>query len=86
MSSYDTTGKGLSNTTLESLIKFSVELKFICGQGYDGTTAISGNNDGVLFHIWHIYPSAIHVHCFVYILNFANRNISKKYYKRDKLF
>lgn len=65
----DTTGKELANLILENFYKFDIELKYLCGQGYDGTSTVSGKYKGVQAHTKKLHPPAVYVHCSAHLLN-----------------
>lgn len=64
----DVSGKGLTDTILEN-ISFSINPKFIIGQGYYGAVAMSGQFKGVQTRIREIYPLAYYIHCSAHCLN-----------------
>ncbi|XP_076283965.1 52 kDa repressor of the inhibitor of the protein kinase-like [Lasioglossum baleicum] len=69
-----TTGKNLSQTILESLNNYGIDLCYLRGQGYDGAASMSGKFNGVQAHISAIYPQALYVHCASHSLNLAIGN------------
>lgn len=68
---YDMTGKGIANTILSKLKVFGLDTQYICGQGFDGASAMSGIYKGVQRFIKEEVPNAHYVHCSSHSLNSA---------------
>ncbi|XP_050302779.1 zinc finger MYM-type protein 1-like [Anthonomus grandis grandis] len=65
------TGENLSNTILNSLESFGVDLNYSVGQGYDGASNMSGKFNGVQKCIRQRCLKAIYIHCAAHLLNLA---------------
>ncbi|KAF2878834.1 hypothetical protein ILUMI_27337 [Ignelater luminosus] len=66
-----TTGVYLSNTILEALEKLNINIKFLIGQGYDGTATMRRSYKEVQKLITDKQPQALFVHCCAHSLNFS---------------
>ncbi|CAH1102303.1 unnamed protein product [Psylliodes chrysocephalus] len=64
-----TTGAYIAENILGTLDKLEVNCKYLCGQGYDGAAAMSGNTKGVQKLISEKFPAATYVHCASHNLN-----------------
>lgn len=67
----DVTGQGLANTLIKTLQDLKVNLNQICGQGYDGASAMSGKFQGCAARVVEQYIQALYVHCANHSLNLA---------------
>ncbi|KAF2890159.1 hypothetical protein ILUMI_16014 [Ignelater luminosus] len=65
------TGQSLANALITTLEGLNINSNFMVGQGYDGSSSISGAFHGVQAYIRAKYSSAIYVHCASYSLNLA---------------
>ncbi|XP_050316183.1 zinc finger MYM-type protein 1-like [Anthonomus grandis grandis] len=61
------TGENLSNTILNSLESFGMDISYLVGQGYDGAEKFNE----VQKFIRQRYPKAIYIHCAAHSLNLA---------------
>jgi len=68
MSTFDMTGKGLANLIFDNLQKYSIDNKYLRGQGYDGAASMPGELNGVQAHK-KIHPFAMYVHYSAHSLN-----------------
>jgi len=67
----DLSDKGLAKVIIDSLMLLGVNLEYMRGQGYDGSSAMGGKFNGVQSHIRNLYPLAVYVHCCSHSLNLA---------------
>ena len=63
------TGEAISNTILESVKDFGLDMSFCRGQGYDGAANMSGKCAGAAARITRQFPKAPYVHCGSHLLN-----------------
>ena len=64
-----TTGEKLSETIIEKLKSWGLDIKYLRGQGYDGASNMSGAFNGVAARILAIQPLAFYTHCSAHSLN-----------------
>ena len=64
-----TTGGTLSDTILERIKLWGLDIKYLRGQGYDGASNMSGCFKGVAARILAIQPLAYYTHCSAHCLN-----------------
>ncbi|XP_054706649.1 52 kDa repressor of the inhibitor of the protein kinase-like [Uloborus diversus] len=64
-----TTGLSIKSAIDEELTKLNLSYKYLCGQGYDGASNMSGPFKGVQALISEEQPLAIYTHCFSHSLN-----------------
>ena len=62
-------GKALAETILSYLKSLNLPIKKIIGQGYDGASAMSGEEKGVQAIVRESCPLAVYVHCAAHVLN-----------------
>ncbi|XP_045471718.1 52 kDa repressor of the inhibitor of the protein kinase-like [Harmonia axyridis] len=67
----DLTGKNLATVILKSLREFGIDTKYLRGQGYDGSAAMSGKFEGAHADVMEERPTAIYFHCVSHSLNLA---------------
>lgn len=72
-----TTGASIAASILETLEKLKINCRYICGQGYDGAAAMSGNSKGVQTLISDKFPAAIYVYCASHNLNLCLSSASE---------
>ena len=65
------TGHNLATLILESVAKFGLDLKYLCGKGFDGASNMSGAYHGARAIIQQQCPLAVYVHCRAHALNLA---------------
>ena len=82
---YDATGKGLATAILNMLQLVGADLQMLRGQGYDGCSTMSGNENGVHAHIERLWPKAIYFHCASHRLNLALVHSSQQPLLRNAL-
>ena len=63
------TGEALALSIIGSLEALGLNLKSLCGQGYDGAAAMSGHIKGAQKIISDKFPAATYVHCAAHNLN-----------------
>lgn len=68
-SAKDLSGAGLARQILDFLNSSGLDLKNLCGQGYDGARSMSGHIKGVQSRIQALAPDATYVHCSSHTLN-----------------
>ena len=66
--------KTISETLLDTVQKWGLDLTSLVAQGYDGAAVMSSSNNGVQSKIREKYPSATYVHCRSHVLNLAIAN------------
>jgi len=64
-----TTGKDLASTILTQLSQLGLNLEHMRGQGYDGSSNMSGKYRGVQARVKELYPLAMYTHCCNHVLN-----------------
>ena len=67
----DLTGKGLSQSILDTLRSYDLDLSKMVGQGYDEASAMSGQFKGVQMEVQKVCPTAAYVHCSSHCLNLS---------------
>ena len=63
------TGKQIADASTSFLDDNGIEVKNMCGQGYDGASNMASERVGVQAHIREKAPLATHVHCCSHALN-----------------
>ena len=66
---YGTTGEAVSNLITNALRKYGLDLRYLCGQGYDGAGNMAGKYQGAAAIIQQVYPMALYFHCAAHALN-----------------
>ena len=69
MCEYGTTGEAVSNLITNALRKYGLDLRYLCGQGYDGAGNMAGKYQGAAAIIQQVYPMALYFHCAAHALN-----------------
>lgn len=61
----------MAKVILDKLESFKIDMLYMCGQGYDGASSMSGHVRGVQAIICEKFPQARYVHCSAHTLNLA---------------
>lgn len=67
----NTSAENISNNLITFLKSIGMNMENLCGQGYDGASAMGGKISGVQARIREVYPAALYVHCASHSLNLA---------------
>lgn len=67
----DATGLGLSSSVMSCFNSMTLDLKYCCGQGYDGASSMSGQFQGCATRITADHPQIPYVHCISHSFNLA---------------
>ncbi|XP_075107160.1 uncharacterized protein LOC142180132 [Nicotiana tabacum] len=82
----DTSVKSLREAIYSLLLKHSLSLSKICGQGYDGASNMQGKVNGLKALILEQTPSAYCIHYFAHQLQLTLVAVAKKYKKVETFF
>ena len=69
MGEYGTSGEAISNLITNTLRKYGLDLRYLCGQGYDGAGNLAGKYQCAAAIIQQAYPMALYFHCAAHALN-----------------
>lgn len=73
----DRTAEGLAGKILRVCEEYGLNLDKLVGQGYDGCSAMAGEEGGVQAIIRRRYPKALFVHCSAHRLNLVINDVNK---------
>lgn len=68
---FDLSAKALTDALLNECQNLGLEMSKLVGQGYDGSSNMRGEFNGVQAKVKEIYPKAVYVHCANHRLNLA---------------
>jgi len=83
---YDTSGKGLFNSMVDSIKSFGLNVDDIRGQGYDNGSNMKGAHKGVQRRLLDINPRALYMPCAFHSLNLTLCDMAKSCSKAISFF
>ncbi|VAH73492.1 unnamed protein product [Triticum turgidum subsp. durum] len=73
----DTSGLGLYNVLIDSLKSVGLDVKDVCGQGYDNGSNMKGKHQGVQSRLLETNPRALFMPCACHSLNLTLSDMAK---------
>jgi hypothetical protein len=73
----DRSAVGIAGAIIQHCNEFGLNFEKLVGQGYDGCSAMAGNEGGVQTLIRQKYPKALFVHCSAHRLNLVINDLNK---------